>query len=81
MEQRQKAYPRNVQYNSGSLMVCILSAIAGRLGLEKGQTILVGRSDDLIIVKPMEAKLARKDLKIHMVCQMLKKCPRSRPSN
>ena len=64
MEQKQKAYPRNIQYISGSLMVCIPSTIAGRFGLKKGQTVLVGCSDDLIIVKPMEVKLARKDLKI-----------------
>ena len=64
MEQSQKAYPRKVQRQINSLCVNIPSTIINRLEITSGQYVLVGLSDGIILVKPMEAKLAKKDLKV-----------------
>ena len=64
MEQSQKAYPRKVVKLGNSLFVNIPSAIINRLEITSGQYVLVGLSDGIILVKPMEAKLAKKDLKV-----------------
>ena len=64
MEQSQKAYPRKVVRQGHSLCVNIPSTIINRLEITSGQYVLVGLSDGIILVKPMEAKLAKKDLKV-----------------
>ena len=64
MEQSQKAYPRKVVKLGNSLFVNIPSAIINRLEITSGHYVLVGLSDGIILVKAMEAKLAKKDLKI-----------------
>ncbi len=46
-----------------SLVISIPVHIVRSLGLEAGRELLVGESDGLIIAKPTESKLSKKDLK------------------
>ena len=79
MKSSQKAYPRNIQYNSGSLMITIPSTIAHKFELKKGQMVMVGYSNDLIIIKPTDVKLAKKDLRVSLA-DILEEKPESEES-
>ena len=63
VDKSQKAYPRTVIKQGNSLLVNIPSHIVHKLGIQAGQFILVGENDGLVIIKPMDIKLAKKDLK------------------
>ncbi len=66
MESSQRAYPRVIYKNKKSLLINIPKQIAYRMDLAPGQYVLVGTSDGVIIVKPMDAKLAKKDLRAEL---------------
>ncbi len=63
MEPSQKAYRRMIWKQNHSLVISIPAHIVRSLNLEAGQELLMGESDGLIIAKPTESKLSKKDLK------------------
>ncbi len=63
MEPSQKAYRRRIWKQDHSLVISIPIHIVRSLNLEAGQELLMGESDGLIISKPTESKLSKKDLK------------------
>lgn len=71
MDESQRAYTRIIYGQKSSLLISIPSQIARRLDLKAGQSILVGESEGKIIIKPMDAKLAKKDLKVDVTDKAL----------